>query len=80
MAFLAEDVSGLREPGSEELRAWFAINKSEFAQPSRITFRHVFFSTDRRGAEAEPAARTALTSASGRGDAVLRGDPFMFQD
>ncbi len=78
MAFLAEDVSGLREPSDQELGAWFDKNKSEFAQPSRITFRHAFFSTDRRGADAEPAARTALASASGRGDTV-RGDPFMFQ-
>jgi peptidyl-prolyl cis-trans isomerase C len=80
MEFLADDVSGLREPTQEELRAWFDANKSEFAQPSRITFRHVYFSTDRRGAGAETAARKALTSLAGRGDAAPRGDPFMFQD
>jgi peptidyl-prolyl cis-trans isomerase C len=80
MEFLADDVSGLREPTSEELRAWFDANKSEFAQPSRITFRHVFFSTDRRGADAEPAARKALASVTGRRDTAPRGDAFMFQD
>lgn len=80
MAFLAEDVSGLREPAGAELRAWFDANKSEFAQAPRITFRHVFFSTDRRGADAEAAARKALASTSGRSGAAPRGDPFMFQD
>jgi parvulin-like peptidyl-prolyl isomerase len=80
MEFLADDVSGLREPSSEELRAWFDANTGEFAQPPRVTFRHVFFSTDRRGANAETAARAALASASGRSGAAPRGDPFMFQD
>ena len=80
MAFLAEDVSSLREPSNEELRAWFDNNKNGFAQSPRISFRHVFFSTDRRGLDAELAARTALASASSRGDAAPRGDPFMFTD
>jgi peptidyl-prolyl cis-trans isomerase C len=80
MEFLADDLSGLREPTAEELRAWFDANKSEFVQPSRITFRHVYFSTDRRGADAEPAARRALASATGRRDTAPRGDAFMFQD
>jgi hypothetical protein len=80
MEFLADDVSGLREPAQDELRAWFDENKSEFSQPPRITFRHVFFSTDRRGADTEAAARKALISAAVRRDSALRGDPFMFQD
>jgi parvulin-like peptidyl-prolyl isomerase len=80
MEFLTDDVSNLREPTQQELRAWFDNNKSEFVQPSRVTFRHVFFSTDRRGATAEAAANKALASAAGRGDAAVRGDPFMFQD
>jgi len=80
MEFLADDVSGLREPTQDELRGWFEVNKNEFAQPSRITFRHVFFSTDRRGADTEAGARKALVSAASRGDIAPRGDPFMFQD
>ena len=80
MEFLADDLSGLREPAQDELRAWFDEHKSEFSQPSRITFRHVFFSTDRRGANTEVAARKALVSAAGRVDSAPRGDPFMFQD
>jgi peptidyl-prolyl cis-trans isomerase C len=80
MEFLADDMSALPDPTPVELRAWFDLHRSEFAPASRITFRHVFFSTDQRGAGAEGAARKALTSASDRRAAVPRGDPFMFQD
>lgn len=80
MEFLADDASGLRDPTRDELRAWFDVHSSEFASAPRVTFRHVYFSTDQRGAGAEGAARKALTSASKRRDAVPRGDPFMFQD
>ena len=80
MEFLADDMSGLRDPTPAESRAWFDQHKSEFEAASRITFRHVFFSTDQRGSEAEGAARKALKSVSSRPNALLRGDPFMFQD
>ena len=80
MEFLADDMSGLRDPTRDELRAWFDVHRSEFAPASRVTFRHVFFSTDQRGAGAERAARKALTSASGRRGTVPRGDSFMFRD
>ena len=80
MEFLADDTSGLRDPTPAELHAWFDQHKSEFEAAARITFRHVFFSTDQRGASAEGAARKALALASGRRNALLRGDPFMFQD
>ena len=83
MEYLADDMSSLRDPTPAELRAWFDQHKSEFEPASRITFRHVFFSIDQRGAGAEGAARKALAllvGASGRRDALPRGDPFMFQD
>ena len=83
MEFLADDTSSLRDATPAELRAWFELHKSEFASAARITFRHVFFSTDQRGSEAEGAARTALAllvGASSRREAVPRGDPFMYQD
>jgi hypothetical protein len=79
MEFLAEDVSNLREPTHEELRTWFNANKNDFTQSSRISFRHVFFSTDRRGPGAEQAARKAL-AASERNGTAPSGDPFMFED
>jgi peptidyl-prolyl cis-trans isomerase C len=81
--FLAEDVSGLREPGDAELRAWFARNGAGFASPGRASFRHRYFSFDKRGDRARETAAWALETLGGqRGDSAgaSLGDPFMFQD
>jgi hypothetical protein len=81
--FLAEDVSGLREPSDAELRAWFARNSAPFALPGRASFRHLYFSFDKRGERARQAAGQALEKLGGqRGVAAgaSLGDPFMFQD
>jgi parvulin-like peptidyl-prolyl isomerase len=84
MDFLAEDVSKLEEPTSDALSAWYEKNKARFALPPRVTFRHVYFSPDRRGASARPDAERALARFAGKPmdapGAVAAGDPFMFQD
>ena len=56
MEFLFEDVAALREPTSDEIRAWFADNSERFRLPARVTFRHLYFSPDRRGARAREDA------------------------
>jgi peptidyl-prolyl cis-trans isomerase C len=48
MQFLAEDVAAAREPTADELKSWFEKNSANFAQPSRVSFRHLYFSPDRR--------------------------------
>ena len=84
MEFLFEDVAALREPGADELRRWFAAHAERFTIPARATFRHVYFSPDRRGARAHDEAAAALaTLAHERMESPLAarlGDPFMFQD
>jgi len=84
MEFLAEDVSGVRDPGAAELKAWFEQNRGRFAQPERISFRHLYFSPDRRGKRAGDAAAGALEKLAGKPadspSAVKIGDRFMFQD
>jgi hypothetical protein len=77
MDFLAEDLSKLDEPHPGELRSWYDDNAARFALPPRITFRHVYFSPDRRGANARADAERALARLPGK--AVEAGDPFMFQ-
>ena len=84
MEFLAEDVSKLEEPKSGELSAWYEKNKARFALPPRVSFRHVYFSPDRRG---EMLARMPngrwrdLRASQWIGQAAATaGDPFMFQD
>ena len=84
MEFLFEDVSALREPTSAELAGWFGEHAERFARPARATFRHLYFSPDRRGARARDDAARALEKLAGAPvdapDARALGDPFMFQD
>jgi len=84
MDFLAEDLSDLREPTTQELRPWFEKNSQRFAFPSRITFRHLYFSPDRRSGNPRDAAMDALAKITDEpGDSTVAtgvADPFMFQD
>jgi parvulin-like peptidyl-prolyl isomerase len=84
MQFLAEDVAAAHEPSTAELKAWFDKNKQKFALPSRYSFRHLYFSPDKRGKSAADDAGKALEKIAGQAEdskvAVSQGDPFMFQD
>jgi peptidyl-prolyl cis-trans isomerase C len=84
MEFLAEDVSDLREPSRDELAAWFATNARRFTVAGRMSFRHLYFSFDKRGERAYQAAEGTLAKlvdqpADWHGAATL-ADPVMFQD
>lgn len=84
MKFLAEDVATAREPTTEELRSWFTRHSDLFAMPARFSFRHLYFSPDRRGEAARDDAAKALTELVGQPQgselATSLGDSFMFQD
>ena len=84
MQFLAEDVAAAHEPSTAELKAWFEKNSRKFALPSRYSFRHLYFSPDKRGKSGEEDAAKALTKIAGQPhDSKLAGslgDQFMFQD
>jgi len=84
MQFLAEDVAAAREPTTAELRSWFEKNSARFAQPPRLSFRHLYFSPDRRGSRARDDAQEALAKLAGQPvDAKIApalADPFMFQE
>jgi parvulin-like peptidyl-prolyl isomerase len=84
MQFLAEDVAAAHEPTTAELKAWFEKNSSKFALPSRYSFRHLYFSPDKRGTNAQFDALRTLTKIAGQPEdsklAVSLADRFMFQD
>ncbi len=84
LQFVAEDVAAAHEPSTPELRDWFANNSQKFALPSRATFRHLFFSFDKRGQKAQVDAAAALAKLAGQPENTPLGgtlaDPFMFQD
>jgi hypothetical protein len=83
MEFLFEDVSALREPTREELKAWFEKSSDRFALPARASFRHLYFSPDRRGPRAREDAARALDTLRGKParaqERAAGADPFMFQ-
>jgi hypothetical protein len=84
MRFLAEDVATAHEPSRDELKSWYTRNSEKFALPPRLSFRHLFFSPDRRGEHAAEDAAKALAKLAGqRSDSKLGAslaDPFMLQD
>ena len=84
MEFVAEDVSAIGEPRPEELSAWFTKNARRFALSPRVSFRHLYFSLDRRGQRAREEAARAIPALVGKPGAWpgadRLADPFMFQD
>jgi peptidyl-prolyl cis-trans isomerase C len=84
MEFLAEDVSTVREPQADELKAWFDKNRERFALPALMSFHHLYFSFDQRHERAHNDAARSLETLAGKPEdtpeAEKLADPFMFQD
>lgn len=84
MEFLAEDLSEIGDPAPHELKAWFEKNAERFAFAPRASFRHLYFSPDRRGAHARDDAARLLETLRGKPAdwpiAAGLADPFMFED
>jgi hypothetical protein len=84
MQFLAEDVASAHEPTAAELKAWYEKKTGMFALPSRISFRHLYFSPDLRGKSTHDDAVKALEKIAGQAEdsklAATLADQFMFQD
>jgi peptidyl-prolyl cis-trans isomerase C len=84
MQFVAEDVAAARTPTSAELNAWFERNTAKFQDPPRVSFRHLYFAPDKRGARARDDAVDALAQLAGQSQdvkvAATMADRFMFQE
>ncbi|MDH4070460.1 MAG: peptidylprolyl isomerase [Ignavibacteria bacterium] len=77
MEFLSEDLVGPADPTDEELQAFLVEEQQRFMIPSLYTFRHIYFSPDRRGDSCEEdaiRARDALNSAGEKPEHL--GDPY----
>ncbi|WP_431014870.1 peptidyl-prolyl cis-trans isomerase [Bradyrhizobium pachyrhizi] len=84
MEFLVEGASIDTDPSTDTLRAWFKDNQQRFALLPRVSFRHLYFSSDRHGERTREAAAKALEQVAGQTsdakDVAAVGDPFMYQD
>ncbi|MBC8010071.1 MAG: peptidyl-prolyl cis-trans isomerase [Burkholderiales bacterium] len=77
MEFLTGDLASVSVPDEASVRAFFEKNAERYSRPGQVSFRHVYFSKDKRGAKGEAAAREALAAlAKGASDETL-GDPFL---
>ena len=72
LRFLTEDIGTGQPPAEADLLAWFDANADNYRQPAGYSFKHRYFSTDRRE-HARADAEAALANV----DAA--GDPFMLQ-
>lgn len=76
MEFLLNDVSAPAEPSEAELHAFFDSHTAHYATPDRVTFSHVFFSTEHGERAARQRAGDALTRIGAGNSVTLLGDPF----
>ena len=56
MEFLTDDIATAAEPDDAAVREFFEKNAARYAKPGRVSFRHVYFSKEKRGAGTEAAA------------------------
>jgi hypothetical protein len=77
MEFLGQDIATAVEPAEAALRKFFEQNSARYAKAARISFRHVYFSKDRRGAQVEADARAALDALAKGASEETVGDPFL---
>lgn len=78
MEFLTQDISTVVTPDEATLAAFFAENAARYAKPAQVSFRHVYFSREKRGAMLEAGVKEALTALSKPGVSEEEfGDPFL---
>lgn len=78
LELLAEDVASLAAPTDQDLQSYLQANVEDFAIEPRLTFRHVYFSRDRRGEDAGKDATQLLqriATDGPAGDFEQLGDP-----
>jgi len=78
LEFVSEDLAATRQPSEAELSAFFSQRRAHYTLPPRVSFRQIYFSSERRGPRAKPDAVAALAKlASDDSAADLLGDPFL---
>ncbi|MGB8169964.1 MAG: peptidylprolyl isomerase [Chthoniobacteraceae bacterium] len=77
MEFLTQDIAGVVEPDNAALRKFFEQNAVRYAKAARVSFRHVFFSKERRGVKLDADAGEALAALGNGASDESMGDPFL---
>lgn len=77
MEFLTQDIAAASEPDDAQLRKYLEDHAERYALPARVSFQHVYFSKQRRGARLEADAREALAALAQGANEETLGDPFL---
>jgi peptidyl-prolyl cis-trans isomerase C len=77
MEFLTGDIAGASEPADAVVREFFEKNAARYAKAGRVSFRHVYFKKEKRGAGTEAAAVEALAALEKGASDETMGDPFL---
>jgi parvulin-like peptidyl-prolyl isomerase len=77
MEFLTGDIAAGAQPSDAIVREFFEKNAARYAKASRVSFRHVYFSKEKRAADVEAAATEALAALTNGASEETMGDPFL---
>src|SRR5688572_8437295 len=77
MEFLTDDLASAAEPEDAVVREFFERNAVRYAKAGRVTFRHVYFSREKRGAGTAAAVTSALAALEKGASDEAFGDPFL---
>ena len=78
MEFLSNDLAELNTPSETTLKNYFLDHRGKYELPPRISFTHIYFSLDKRGAKADADAKSVLSGLNAL-RAPDKGDRFMLQ-
>lgn len=76
MRFLIEDTTAPAPPSETDLKAWYDQNKSQFVEPEKRSFSHIYLSPEKYGDQLQSTANNLLTQTNDDNWKTL-GDPFM---
>ena len=83
LEFLTRDLTEIASPSQEEIRTYFEAHQEKYQTPVYLSFTHVYFSPDKRGAQVVQDAEETLAKLAGKDASVETikelGDPFMLQ-
>jgi hypothetical protein len=78
MEFLSNDLAELNQPDESALNKYFLDNQEKYELPARVSFTHIYFSLDKRGAKVVEDAESVLSGLNASRAPEL-GDSFMMQ-
>ena len=78
MEFLSNDLAELDQPDESALNKYFLENQEKYRLPAQISFTHIYFSIDKRGAMALADSKLVLAELDVP-RAPERGDSFMME-